>query len=164
MNYATGGGVTMDIGCYPISWVRHAAGEEPQVVSAEAETGPPNVDLMLKADMRFPSGATAIISGDMRPGTPFGARLTVTGSEGLLHFQNPITPQTGHRIELESADGLDTFELDRRSSYAYQLDAFINAVLDGEPVLTDGEDAVAQMTVIDACYEAAGLPLRGLDV
>jgi predicted dehydrogenase len=164
MNYSMGGGVTMDIGCYPISWVRHAMGEEPQVISAEAETGPPNVDLMLKTELRFPSGATATISGDMRPGTPFETTLTVTGSDGILHFQNPIIPQTGHRIELETADGLDTFELDRRSTYAYQLDAFIDAVLEGSPVLTDGEDAVAQMTVIDACYQAAGLPLRGLDV
>ncbi|NNF16517.1 MAG: Gfo/Idh/MocA family oxidoreductase, partial [Gammaproteobacteria bacterium] len=28
MNYALGGGVTMDIGCYPISWVRHITGAE----------------------------------------------------------------------------------------------------------------------------------------
>jgi hypothetical protein len=32
----------------------------------------------------------------------------------------------------------------------------------GKPLWTDGDDAVAQMTVIDRCYEAAGLPIRGL--
>lgn len=164
MQYPLGGGVTMDIGCYPISWVRHATGEEPEVVEAEAEVGPPQVDLMLKAEMRFPSGATGEVSGDMRPGTAFEASLTVTGSEGRLHVQNPLVPDTGHRIELETGAGIETIELDRRPSYGYQLDAFVAAVLEGEPLLTDGEDAVKQMATIDACYEAAGLMRRGLEL
>ena len=162
MNYALGGGVTMDIGCYPIHWVRHAMGEEPEVIDAEAETGPPDVDLALKARMRFPSGVTASVSGDMRPDATFTATLTVTGSEGKLHVENPLVPQRGHRLKVETAAGLETIELDRRTSYGYQLDAFIAAVLDGAPLWTDAEDAVKQMTVIDACYEAAGLPRRGL--
>jgi predicted dehydrogenase len=159
--YATGGGVTMDIGCYPVSWVRHAAGEEPEVVSATAEVGPPNVDTMLEAELRFPSGATGRILGDMRAGTEFAATLTVTGSEGRLHFENPIAPQRGHRIDLETSEGLDSFELDRRPTYAYQLDAFLDAIDHGAPLWTDGEEAVRQMTAIDACYRAAGLPVRG---
>jgi len=31
-----------------------------------------------------------------------------------------------------------------------------------EPLWTSGDDVIAQMTVIDRCYEAAGLPIRGL--
>ena len=34
----------------------------------------------------------------------------------------------------------------------------------GPFLVPDGDDAVAQMTVIDRCYEAAGLPIRGLDL
>ena len=163
LDYALGGGVTMDLGCYPIHWVRHAVGEEPEVFQAEAETGPPDVDLMLKAKMRFPSGAIASISGDMREGVAFNSSLTVTGSEGKLHLENPIVPQRGHRLEVETAAGTETIELDRRPTYGYQIDAFIAAVLEGAPLLTDAEDAVKQMTVIDACYAAAGLPRRGLE-
>ncbi len=48
----------------------------------------------------------------------------------------------------------------RRASYAYQLDAFARAVLRGEPVKTTPQDAVENMSVIDAIYRAAGLPLR----
>jgi predicted dehydrogenase len=47
-----------------------------------------------------------------------------------------------------------------RSSFAYQLDAFAAAVLRGEPVKTTPEDAVQNMSVIDAIYRAAGLSLR----
>jgi predicted dehydrogenase len=161
LNYALGGGVTMDIGCYPVTWVRHAAGEEPEVVSASAVVGPPDVDVALEAELRFPSGATGHVSGDMRPEAEFVASLTVTGSEGRLHFENPIAPQRGHRIELETGDGLESFELDRRPTYAYQLDAFLDAVDRGASLWTDGEEAVRQMEAIDACYRAAGLPVRG---
>jgi predicted dehydrogenase len=48
----------------------------------------------------------------------------------------------------------------RRATYAYQLDAFAAAVLRGEPVRTTPKDAVENMTVIDAIYRAAGLPVR----
>ena len=39
-------------------------------------------------------------------------------------------------------------------------EAFRDAVLDGRPVLTGPTDSVANMAVIDAVYEAAGLPIR----
>ena len=54
MNYATGGGVTMDIGCYPISWVRHLTSMEPIQIAASAETGPKDVYLFLATEMIFP--------------------------------------------------------------------------------------------------------------
>ena len=40
--------------------------------------------------------------------------------------------------------------------YAYQLDAFAGAVLRGEPVKTPPQDAVENMTVIDAIYRETG--------
>ncbi len=162
MNYELGGGVTMDIGCYPISWVRHLTGEEPDAIEAGAVVGPPHVDVFLEAHMEFPGGIKATTSGDMREGVSFTAEISVKGSKGTLKVDNPISPQSGHLITL-NVDGQESREtLDRRPTYAYQLDAFINAVEKGDPLFTDGEDAVKQMQVIDRCYEAAGLPVRGL--
>lgn len=164
MNYETGGGVTMDIGCYPLSWVRHITGEEPEVIEAHAETGPPQVDVFLEARLRLPSGAEATISGDMRPDTKVRMELQVEGERGKMIVQNPLAPQMGHRILLEVDGRASEEELDRRASYAYQLDAFIAAVEEGESLATDAEDAVKQMRLVDRCYEAAGLPVRGLDL
>ena len=163
MEYATGGGVTMDIGCYPISWVRHLTGEEPVEVAAQAEVGPPHVDLLLEAQMTFPSGVKATTSGDMRPGAQFRADLEVVGSAGTLKVANPIVPQNGHAIRLPVAGRTSTETLDRRPTYGYQLDAFIAAVEEGASLFTGPEDAVMQMRLIDRCYEAAGLPIRGLE-
>jgi len=163
MNYHLGGGVTMDIGCYPISWVRHLAGTEPTVVSATAEVGPPNVDLFLETKMEA-GNINITTSGDMRPSASFRAEVTVRGNRGEMRVDNVVAPQMGHLLTLEVNGQTSVETLNRRPSYAYQLDAFIAAVETGEPLWTDGDDAVAQMTVIDRCYEAAGLPIRGLDL
>ena len=161
-NYETAGGVTMDIGCYPISWVRHLSGEEPLAVTASAETGKADVDLFLEADLTFPSGTVGHISGDMRNRGESRADLTVTGSKGTLFIWNPIAPQFGCKFEV-TIDGVTTSEtFDKRASYDYQLDAFIAAIEQGASLYTDADEAVHQMKAIDACYEAAGLPLRGL--
>ena len=154
----------MDIGCYAISWARHITGEEPSEVTAVAEVGPPHVDVFLEAHLKFPSGVCAVVSGDMRAGVSPRIELSVTGDEGKMVFQNPLAPQLGHRIELEIQGQKTVEELDRRSTYAYQLDAFIEAIQEGTPLLTGAEDAVKQMRVIDRCYEAAGLPVRGLNL
>jgi predicted dehydrogenase len=160
--YAMGGGVTMDIGCYPISWARHICGEEPEEVQAEAVIGPPYVDTCLEARLVFPSGVEARVCGDMRAETRFTAVLVVSGDKGTMTVKNPLVPQTGHSILLEAGGERTVETTDRRSSYGYQLDAFIAAVEEGAPLLTGADDAVAQMRVIDRCYEAAGLPVRGL--
>lgn len=73
---------------------------------------------------------------------------------------NPVTPQFFHRLSIRSSNGKRVERFSRRSSYAYQLDAFAAAVLRGEPVKTTPEDAVENMSVIDAIYRAADLPLR----
>ncbi|MDZ7685558.1 MAG: Gfo/Idh/MocA family oxidoreductase [Gammaproteobacteria bacterium] len=159
--YDVGGGVTMDIGCYAVSWVRHISGEEPTIISAEAETGAPNVDLMLSADMTFPSGASGKITGDMRDGNRFRAELVVKGSKGEMTVTNPLVPQNGHRLKIVTGSDERTWTFDRRPTYSYQLDAFLHAIDTGEEPLTGGRDAINQMRAIDACYEAAGLPLRG---
>ena len=164
MNYGTGGGVTMDLGCYPIAWVRHLVGEEPEGVTATAETGPAHVDVFLEASLQFPGGTRAKISGDMRAGVVPRIELRVEGERGQMVIHNPLAPQLGHRIDLD-VDGEKTQEsLDRRTTYSYQLDAFIDAIEKNRPLLTGADDAVKQMRVIDRCYEAAGLPLRGLVV
>ena len=102
MIYETGGGATMDMGCYPMSWVRHFTGEEPEVVSAEAVEGPPDVDLRLVTELQFPGGATGSTSGSMMKGDTFRAELIAEGTEGTLTVVNPLVPHVGHEVKLDS--------------------------------------------------------------
>ena len=161
MIYETGGGATMDMGCYPLSWMRHFTGEEPEVVSAEAVEGPPNVDLRLVAELRFPSGATGSASGSMMRGDTFTTDLVAEGTKGTLTVRNPLVPHMGHEITLEAGGETSTETLTKRTTYDYQLDAFVRALNTGEQLATDARDAVKQMRLIDACYSAAGMKVRG---
>ena len=112
--------------------------------------------------MRLQDGVVATTSGDMRKGGKFRADLQVTGERGTMFVSNPLIPQIGHQIIVQ-ADGATRKEVfDRRSTYGYQLDAFLDAVNHGVKPATDAEDGVRQMRVIDQCYRVAGLPLRGL--
>ena len=162
MQYATGGGVTMDIGCYPISWVRHLLDAEPEEVSAVALEGPPDVDITLTTEMKFANGVVARTKGDMNA-EPDGTTvmIKVHGDRGTLEVTNPLVPQKGHDLALTVDGGETTHETTSlRPTYEYQLDAFVAAVKDGAPLDTDGEDAVKQLRVIDRAYRSAGMRLR----
>ncbi len=161
MIYETGGGATMDMGCYPISWLRHISRQEPRVTNATAVEGDPQIDLSLGIEYELADGITAKTLGAMNQRT-FAADLTITGSRGKLYVRNPLVPQHGNRVTL-TVDGSVKFdeEMTRRPTYEFQLEAFINAVRHGTPLPTDAQDAVKQMEVIDAAYTAAGLKPRG---
>ena len=61
---------------------------------------------------------------------------------------------------VRTGDDIRTEHLGTRSSYIYQLEAFIHALRSGTPMPTGPDDAVATAQLIDRCYRAAGLPLR----
>ena len=163
LNYEMGGGATMDLGCYPLHMIRHLLAEEPEVVSAKAETGPPEVDVEMHAQLHFPSGAEAKISCSMKQGVAFSMELEAEGDRGRLHVRNPLAPHAGNRLEIKTEDKTEALSVEGESTYFYQLRAFANAVKTGVDVPTGVQDAVFNMKALDAIYQAAGLKVRGLD-
>ena len=159
-NYSLAGGALMDAGCYAVHMARTFGGETPEVVSARAKLRDPQVDRAMTADLRFPGGHTGRVRCSMWSTDLLQLSARVVGDRGDLHVLNPVVPQMFHRLSVRSADGKRVEHFGRRPSYAYQLDAFAAAVLRGDPVMTTPEDAVKNMTVIDAIYLAAGLALR----
>ncbi|MEE3326571.1 MAG: Gfo/Idh/MocA family oxidoreductase [Myxococcota bacterium] len=162
LDYAMGGGATMDLGCYPLHMARHVLGEEPEIITAVAETGPPDVDVDMRARLRFPSGVEAEISCSMKKGAQFSMEFEVEGESGRLHATNPLAPHGGNRLLVEVGGTAESESVPGMSTYFYQLKAFVEAVQTGTPVPTDMKDAVLNMKALDAIYGAAGLKLRGL--
>jgi predicted dehydrogenase len=154
------GGAMMDAGCYAVHMVRLLGGGEPDVVSAKAKLHGSDVDRAMRADLRFAAGHSGRITCSMWSSDLLRISARAVGERGELRVRNPLAPQFGHRIAVRTRDGRRTERLTRRPTYAFQLDAFVGAVRDGEPVLTDPADAIRNMTVIDAIYRAAGLPVR----
>jgi predicted dehydrogenase len=159
-NYSLAGGATMDAGCYAVHMARTFGGGTPEVVSAQAKLRDPQVDRAMTAELRFADGHTGRVRCSMWSSDLLRISARVVGEHGELSVLNPVLPQMFHRLSVRSADGKRVERFSRRPTYAYQLDAFAAAVLRGEPVKTTPEDAVENMTVIDAIYRAAGLPLR----
>jgi len=159
-NYSLAGGATMDAGCYAVHMLRTFGGSTPEVVSAQAKLRDPQVDRAMTAELRFPGGHTGRLRCSMWSTDLLRISVRVIGDAGELRMLNPVLPQLFHRLSVRSADGKRVERFPRRATYAYQLDAFAAAVLREEPVRTTPKDAVENMTVIDAIYRVAGLPVR----
>jgi predicted dehydrogenase len=159
-NYSLAGGATMDAGCYAVHMVRTFGGATPEVVSAQAKLRGSDVDRAMTANLRFADGHTGRVHCSMWSSSLLQLSAKVIGDRGELRVLNPVTPQMFHRFSVRSREGRRLERFPKRATYAYQLDAFVAAVLRGEPVKTTPQDAVENMTVIDAIYRAAGLPLR----
>jgi predicted dehydrogenase len=154
---ALGGGALMDLGCYPIHWLRAGLAAEPEVLRAEARLNPLGADLEIEADLEFPGGVAARVHASMAEGVPLASTLSVTGERGTLHVDNIVFPARGHSIETE-IDGVPRRRtVAGQETYDHQLAAVVDALASGEPLPTEGGDPVANMRVIDAIYAAAGV-------
>jgi len=159
-DYALAGGATMDAGCYTVHMARTFGGGVPEVVSAQAKLRDHRIDRAMTAELRFPGGHTGRIHCSMWSANLFQMSAKVVGERGELRAMNPVMPQMFHRLAVRSTAGKRVERFPRRPTYSYQLDAFVDAVLRGGSVKTSPADSVENMTVIDAIYTAAGLPLR----
>ncbi len=159
-DYSLAGGALMDAGVYTVDMVRTFGGSTPEVVSARAKLDGPRVDRVMTAELRFAGGHTGRLHCALWSSNLLRASAKVVGDRGQLRYFSPAAPHLLPRLSIRSADGKRVERFPRRTTYAYQLDAFAGAVLRGEPVKTTPQGAIENMTVIDGIYRAAGLPLR----
>jgi predicted dehydrogenase len=158
------GGALMDLGCYSLHAMRVLApwgGGQPSLVDARGaeREGLPGVDEWLDADLVFPSGVSGVARCNMA-GEELLMTCRIVGSRGAATVANFVLPHLDDRLLVTTAAGDRVEHLGTRSSYTYQLEAFTAFVRDGVPMPTDSNDAVATMTLIDACYAASGFERR----
>lgn len=158
-DFEASGGSLMDLGCYPMSWVRHVTGEEPAIVSAEATIGPEQIDAEMQCELSFPSGATASVVSAMNRGRDI--TLMIQGTDGSIHATNPMAPQFGNLLRITTATGCTEGPVEAGVSYEHMLRAFIDHLRLGTPFPTMGQDSINNMKAIDEVYLAAGLARRG---
>ncbi len=156
------GGGLMDVGCYGLHALRMlgaALGGAPKVVAARAGERDAGVDAWLDVELELPGGVPATLrSGMNAPAYDFSYRMV--GARGQAFAPDFPRPHIDDRIVVTGPDGERVEELGRRSSYTYQLEALAAHLRDGAPLVTDADDAVANMELIDEVYRAAGLAPR----
>lgn len=165
---ALAGGALMDLGCYSLHAQRMLApwaGGAPRLVAARGgeRAGAEGVDEWLYADLEFPSGVTGTARCHMAY-HKWQMSCRIVGTRGEATAINFVQPHLDDRVVVRTPAGERTEELGRRSSYTYQLEAFTAHVRQGAPLMLDADDALTTMRLIDACYRAAGFPVRSRTV
>lgn len=146
-----GGGGVMDLGCYVIHALRTLLDAEPEVgrVEAEIEEG---VDASLRAELAF-GAVPAVAACSMIQ--PREAKLEIEGEEGTLTLHRFTAPQLGGTLVLRTRAGVTEEPAQGPGTYDAQMEHLVQVWRGEAAPLTGGADAIANMTVIDACRRAA---------
>ncbi|MEK7765488.1 MAG: oxidoreductase, partial [bacterium] len=161
MMLAEGGGGLMDVGCYPVSLMRLAAGEEPVTCEAVGTIGKRSkVDHWAAGLMRFPGGAVAHFDCGMMVNTDWS--VTIFGSAGKIKVTSPWVPGPAEaRLEVtRSSDGkTETIAVPAKHIFANEAEAVARAIRAGKtqaPEMT-WDDTLGNMRALDALRASMGL-------
>ncbi len=110
-----GGGSIWDVGCYPISYARMLAKEEPVEAVGWQVLGEGGTDETFVGQLRFPNGLIAQI--DCGFASPTRAYMEIVGSEGVLNVPTPFKPGKGDTISLRRGDLTETIVIDGGELY-----------------------------------------------
>jgi len=155
-----GGGVLLDIGCYPITLSRWLFGAEPLEVVAQLERDPLHrVDRLVSGLLRFPAGqATFTCAGRLVP----LQRMDIFGTRRRIQVEIPFNapPDRACRYFVDdgskfAAETAETIALPAVNQYRLQGEEFGAAIRGTSTVPVGLEDAIGNMAVIDALFRSA---------
>ena len=155
-----GGGGLMDIGCYPITTSRFVFRQEPSRVMGLVERDPEmKIDRLTSAILDFPSGQAIFTCSTQL--VPY-QRMQFLGTEGRIEVEIPFNAPNDRpcRIFVDIGGdlfggGLRTEEFPTCDQYTIQGDVFSRAIREGGEVPVPLEDAIKNMSVIDAVFRSA---------
>ena len=154
-----GGGAIMDIGCYPITLSRWLFDEEPTAVIAAVDRDPDlHVDRLASGLLCFPSGQASFnCATQLVP----SQRMELFGTEGRIELDIPFSPPSEHACRILVDDGTqlggaaaEAITLPAVDQYRLQAERFSEAVRGVGAVSVTLEDAIANMSVIDALFRS----------
>jgi predicted dehydrogenase len=157
---AFGGGALYDIGCYSVNLSRMLFGAEPTRVTGSVVRDPASgVDVLTSGVLEFGSGiASFTCSTRAEP----DQRVDVYGTRGRISIPIPfnIPPDRPTHVHVTAGGdppivpATETLTFPTADPYAVEADRFAEAVLDGVPLPTPPEDAVANLRVMERLFAA----------
>ncbi|MEM6885064.1 MAG: Gfo/Idh/MocA family oxidoreductase, partial [Verrucomicrobiota bacterium] len=160
-----GGGGILDVGCYPMSFVRLIAGihaglpfQEPESIKAVGTLHPETeVDIWSSAVLQFPDDVTAQISCSMQAMLGNGARII--GSEGSITVGSPWFCNEPVMLETAAGKKLRKNFKSRQSLYSHQVDLVAQYLTDRQapsPAMSRA-DTRGNMAALDRWRQEIGL-------
>ena len=162
-----GGGALMDIGCYPISISRLLLGDSVIDVHASMVIHSAfGVDITTSALLDYGHAHSSFTVSTQAEGSQ---RVTVHGTEGRVWTDLGFNVPADHACTLHRTRGtaapwdppVESIRIEPADQYAIQAEAFADAILSGTPALYGPDDAIANMTMIDRVFAAAGRTSTG---
>jgi predicted dehydrogenase len=146
-----GGGALMDIGCYPITISRWIYDAEPQHVLGLIERDPEfGTDTLTTAVLEFAGGhSTFTCSTRLAP----YQRMIFHGTEGKIEVLIPFNAPNDRPTQILLNDELIEFPI--CDQYEIQGSLFSQALRENTAQPIPLEDAINNMTVIDAVFKSA---------
>jgi len=138
------GGSVMDIGCYPVSAARFYFEDEPSHAYACGEIDAEyRVDMRMSGVLEFAHGSALI---DCAFDLPYRTHLEIIGESGTIVMPKPWQPDPEATIIING----EALSLPEENQYTKQFEHFSRCLIDGAAPRFGPEDAVRQMSVIDA--------------
>lgn len=156
----SGGGALYDIGCYCIHASRYAFGGLPARVVGLIDRDPEtHVDRLTSAMLDFPTGQCILTCSTQL--VPY-QRVQFYGTKGRIEIEIPFNAPKDRptRIFIDIGGdlfgaGISTEVFPIQDQYTLQGDAFSKAILEDTEVPVPLEDAIANMSVIEAIFRSA---------
>ncbi len=161
-----GAGSLWDVGCYPVSFARRLAGEEPDWLDGVAHFDDRFVDRTFVGQMRFPGGLLAQFDSGFA--APDRQRLEIVGRDATLVLDAPFLttpdgPDPG--LALRRNGGTERIDVPVVDQYAEEVADLTAAILDGTAPRIDlafSRGGIATLGRLDAIARGhAGVPAVG---
>ena len=156
-----GGGVLLDIGCYPITLARWLFDAEPLRASSFIDRDPDmGIDRVTSGIVEFSGGRQLAFTcaGQM----VLHQVMQLYGSKGRIQLEIPFNAPHDRAVKMFVDDGRDlvgggieTIEFPAVNQFRLQADRFADAVQGKGEVPVRLEDSIANMEVIDALFRSA---------
>jgi predicted dehydrogenase len=152
----TGGGAIYDIGCYAVSTARYLFDREPaRVICTLIRDKTFKVDITASGILDFDVGrnSTFTVSTQMQP----YQGITAFGTKGKLSIEIPFNmpPDIPGKITVTDGKGERVIESEIADQYLLQFEAFAESVINKTAAPTPIQDAIANMSVLDALFKSA---------
>lgn len=158
-NVPLGGGALMDLGCYPLHWLRTLFASTPQILWANAICPKPQLDSSFELRLQFENGPLCYVGCAMSEhlSRHHDASLYLEGDKAQLEVLNLVAPHQGHKLCLTKDGVAHESQIKGDTTYDHQLEHTLSCIKGETKPLTGGRDAIEQMQLIDDAYKAAGL-------
>lgn len=148
-----GGGSLWDVGCYPISYARMLAGEEPLEVFGWQVAGPGGGDETFVGQMRFAHGI--LCQFDCSFTAPFRTQMEIVGSEASMSISHPFKPGIRNEIFIHRGEEETGIKIKGGELYLGEVEDLCDAILNARPPRVTLEDSRGNIAAILGLLESA---------